>query len=110
MCHGEVRLQFQCPAVAGDRFVQFPLVFQCIAQVVVRFSQVGFEAEGLLILPHGCRQLALGLEDIAQVEVCFDIVRFETDGLLVLRHRFNPAAPWPEGQGPDHNALRHSPV
>ena len=32
---GIVRLQFQCPAVAGDRFVQFVLVFQGNAQVVV---------------------------------------------------------------------------
>ena len=32
---GGVRLQFQCPAVAGDRFVQLPLLLQRIAKVVV---------------------------------------------------------------------------
>ena len=32
---GMVRLQFQCPAVAGDRFVQLSLVPQGDAQVVV---------------------------------------------------------------------------
>ena len=32
---GKVRLQFQCPAVAGDRFVQLSLVLQGVAQVVV---------------------------------------------------------------------------
>ena len=41
-----VRFQFHGPAVAGDRFVQFPLVFQYIAQVVVCFGKVGLEFQG----------------------------------------------------------------
>ena len=37
---GKVRLQFQCPAVAGDRFVQLPLVLQDNAQVAVCLGKV----------------------------------------------------------------------
>ena len=45
---GKVRLQFQCPAVAGDRFVQLPLVLQGIAQVVrgPRHSRVSVPVPG----------------------------------------------------------------
>ena len=53
----------------------------------MRFGVVGFEADGLLILRHRGRQLALPLESIAQVEVRFGVVGFEADGLLILRHR-----------------------
>ena len=40
---GKVRLQLQCPAVAGDRFVELPLVLQGNAQVVVRLGKVGLQ-------------------------------------------------------------------
>ena len=53
----------------------------------MRFGVVGFEAEGLLILRHRCRQLTLFLKGNAQVVVRFGVVGFETDGLLILRHR-----------------------
>ncbi len=35
MRHGKVRLQLECPAVASNRIVQFPLLLQRKAQVVV---------------------------------------------------------------------------
>ncbi len=40
---GIVRLQFQCPPPAGDRFLQLPLVLEGIAQVVVRHGKVGLQ-------------------------------------------------------------------
>ncbi len=43
---GIVRLQFQCPAAAGDRFVQLPLVLQHGAQVVVGLGIVGLQFQG----------------------------------------------------------------
>ncbi len=49
---------------------------------------VGFEAEGLLILGHRFRQLALVLECNAQVVVSFGVVGFEAEGFLIVRHRF----------------------
>ncbi len=37
---GEVRLQFQSPAVAGGCFVQIPLVIEGSTQIVVRLGKV----------------------------------------------------------------------
>ena len=48
MCIGIVRFQFQCPAVAGGRFVQFSLVLQRIAQIVVCRGIVGFHCDGAI--------------------------------------------------------------
>ena len=63
MCLGIVRLQFQGPPIAGDRFVHLPLFQQDIAQIIVRFKIAGPEFHGppirgdrfvgLLLLPQG---------------------------------------------------------
>ena len=42
---GKARLQFQCAAIAGDRFVQFPLLLQSIAQVVLGFREVRIQLQ-----------------------------------------------------------------
>ena len=52
MCLGKIRLQLQCPAVAGDRFVQLPLVLQRIAQIVVRLGKVRLQLQ----MPGGSRR------------------------------------------------------
>ena len=52
MCVGVVRLQLQCPAVAGDRLVQLPLVVKNDAQVAVRLGIVR-----LRLQPGGSRRL-----------------------------------------------------
>ena len=43
---GAAGLQFQGPAVAGNRFVQLPLGLERIAQVVVRLGIVRFQFQG----------------------------------------------------------------
>ena len=79
-----VRLQFDCPAVAGDCFVQLPLVLQSIAQVAVRSGVVGFEAQGRLIMRHRFNQLTIFLKGNAQVAVRIGEVGLEAQGRLIL--------------------------
>jgi uncharacterized membrane protein AbrB (regulator of aidB expression) len=67
---GKVRLQFQCAAVAGDRFVQLPLVLQGIAQVVVCLGKVGLQFHRPAVAGDRFVQLSLVLQGIAQVVVC----------------------------------------
>ena len=43
---GQVRLQLQCPAVVGDRFVRLSHVLQGKSQVVERLGQVRFQLQG----------------------------------------------------------------
>ena len=59
---GIVRLQFQCPAVAGDRFVQLPLVLEGIAQVVVRLGKVRLQLQRPAVAGDRFVQLPLVLE------------------------------------------------
>ena len=64
-------------------------MLECIPQIVVRFEEVRFETDGLLIVSHGFRPLTLLTEDIAQVVVRFGVVGYKPDGLLILCHRFH---------------------
>ena len=74
---GVVRLQFQCPAVAGDRFVQFPLVLQGIAQVVVGLGEVRLQFQCPAAAGDRFVQLPLVLQGIAQVVVGLGKVRLQ---------------------------------
>jgi acyl dehydratase len=65
---GIVRLQFQRPAIAGDRFVELPLILQRIAEVVVRVGIVGLQFQRPAVA--GDRfgiQLPLVLESLARL-------------------------------------------
>ena len=71
----EVRLQFQCPAEAGGRFVQLALFLQGIAQVVVRLGIVRLQFQCPAAAGNRLVQLPLVLPRIAQVVVCLGKVR-----------------------------------
>ena len=89
---GKVRLQFQCPAVAGDRFVQLPLLLQRIAQVVVCLGKVRLQFQCPAVAGDRFVQLPLVLQRIAQVVVCLGIVRLQFQCPAVAGDRFgNPA-------------------
>ena len=64
---GIVRLQFQCPAVAGERFVQLPLVLRRIAQVVVRLGIVRLQFQCPAVAGDRFVQTSPGPGRIAQV-------------------------------------------
>ena len=57
---GIVGLQLQCPAVAGDRFVQLPLLLQCIAQVAVRLGIVRLQLQCPVVAGQGFGNPAQG--------------------------------------------------
>ena len=85
---GIVRLQFQCPAVAGDRFVQLPLLLQGSAQVVVRLGKVRLQFQCPAAAGDRFVQLPLLLQGIAQVVVCLGIVRLQFQCPAVAGDRF----------------------
>ncbi len=85
---GIVRLQFQCPAVAGDRFVQLPLVLQHVAQVVVRLGIVRLQFQCPAAAGNRFVQLSLVLQGNAQVVVCLGIVRLQFQRPAVAGDRF----------------------
>ena len=66
---GKVRLQFQCPAVAGERFVRLALVLQRIAQVAVGLGIVRLQLQCPAVAGDRFVQLPLFLQRIAQVAV-----------------------------------------
>ncbi len=91
MCLGEVRLQLQPAAVAGDGFVQLPLVPQGIGQVIVRFGIAW--SQGQCPPPAGDRfgQISLFLQGVAQVVVGLGVVRLQLQGPAVAGDRLgNP--------------------
>ena len=88
MCLGKVRLQFQCPAVAGDRFLQLPLVLQGIAQVVVCLGIVRLQFQCPAVAGDRFLQLPLVLQRIAQVAVRLGIVRLQFQCPAVAGDRF----------------------
>ena len=64
---GKVRLQFQCPAVAGERFVQLALVLEHSAQVIVRFSIVRLQFQCPAVAGDRFVQLPLLLEHVPRL-------------------------------------------
>ena len=90
---GIVRLQFQRPAVAGDRFVQLPLVLQRIAQVVVRLGIVRLQFQCPAVAGDRFGNPAQGTIRFPQVVVEGSHIPFQPDrpsdvldGDLVLAH------------------------
>ena len=60
---GDVRLQFECPAIAGNRFVELALAQQHVAEVVERLRVVRFERDRPPPTFGRFGELALVLED-----------------------------------------------
>ena len=76
---GIVRLQLQCPAVAGGRFVRLPLVLQGIAQVVVRLGKVRLQFQCPAAIGDRCVQLPLVPQCVAQVAMEGSLIPFQPD-------------------------------
>ena len=94
---GKVRLQLQCPAVAGDRFERLPLVCQRIAQVVVGLGIVRLQFERPAVAGDRFVRLPLVLQRIAQVVVRVGIVRLQLQCAAVAGDRFVQSSPGPQG-------------
>ena len=69
------------------RLVQFALVFERIAEIVVRQGVAWLERERPLILRHRLIQFALVFECIAEIIVRLGEVRLECKRPLILRRR-----------------------
>ena len=107
---GKVRLQFQGPAVAGDRFVQLPLVVQGSAQVVVRLGKVRLQFQGPAVAGDRFVQLPLVLQGSAQVVVRLGKVGLQFQCPAVAGDRFVRASPGPSAQCPGCCGPRQSPA
>ena len=83
MGRGKVRLQFQCPAVAGDRLVELPLTLQSEAEVVVDLGKVRLQFQGAAVAGDRLVQFPLVLQRIAQVAVGLGIVRVQLQSAAV---------------------------
>ena len=92
---GIIRLQFQCPALAGDRFVRISLLLEGNAQVVVCLGIVRLQFQGPAAAGDRFVQLPLFLEDNAQVVVPFGIVRLQFQRPAVAGKRFVQFRPAP---------------
>jgi hypothetical protein len=66
---GIVGLQLQCPAVAGNGFVQLPLLLQCIAEVAVRLGIVRLQLQCPVVAGQGFGNPAQGAIRFPQVVV-----------------------------------------
>jgi hypothetical protein len=83
MCFDIVRLQFQCPTVAGDRFVQLPLVLQRIAQVVVGTDIVRLQYQCPAVAGDRFVQLTHLVGDHAEKMERIDIIWFGLQNLPI---------------------------
>ena len=88
VCLGKVRLQLQCPSVAGDCFVQLPLASQRVAQVVVRLGMARIQFQGLAEAGDRFVQVPLFLQRIAQIVVRPGKVRLQFQCPSVTGGRF----------------------
>ncbi len=89
---GILRLQLQCPAVAGDRLVQLPLLFQGSAQVGMGLSPVGLHRQGATDAPCGSLRIAGLAVDHAQQKPRAGLVRRDRENLPAdLLGRLQPA-------------------
>jgi hypothetical protein len=76
---GIVRLQFQGPAVTGDRFVQFPLELQRIGQVVMRPGIVRLQLQRPAVAGNRFGNPAQGKIRSAQIAVELGLIPLQTD-------------------------------
>ena len=84
-----IRPEFQRRPVAGDRFVQPPLVLEGDAQIVVGVGQLRRQLQGPLVAAHRLIQFPLRVQHAAQVAIRHGKARvelhlalIEEDGLL----------------------------
>src|SRR5262249_26117334 len=70
--------------ILGRRLVQFALLSQRIAEVVVGSGKVRTQRQRSLILGHRLAQLALLFERVAEVVVSGGVVRLKYQHLLIL--------------------------
>ena len=77
MCRGEVRLQVQRPAVAGNRFRRLSLAHERSAQISLGVGKVRLEFQRPAVAGGRFGRLSLGHQRIAQIVVCRGIVGFQ---------------------------------
>ncbi len=74
---GKARLQFQCPAVRCDRFVQLPLFLQRAAQVVACIGIVQLQFQSPAVTGNRFVQLPLVIQGSTQIVVRLGKVRLQ---------------------------------
>ena len=97
---GKVRLQCQCPAVAGDRFVQLPLACNDKPQVGVGLGKVRLQFQCPAAAGDRLVQLPLVQHRNAQVVVRLSIVRLQFQCPAVAGDRFLQLPLVPQAQCP----------
>ena len=85
MALGQIRLQFQGPALAGDRLVHVSQVLERIAQVPVHLGAVGNKFQSSAIAGDRGVELSLIFERSAQVIVSFGKILSQFHGPAVAR-------------------------
>ncbi len=90
---GKVRFQFQCPAVAGDRFIQLSLLLQRVSQVAVRLGIVGLQFQRPAVagdcfgnLPQGTIRFPQVVMEGSRIPFQLDRPPNAFDGNLVFAH------------------------
>ena len=74
------------PFILIEPFLQASFVEQCKAQVVVRYSEIGFDGEGFVITGHGLIQLPQFSERIAEIAAALGEIGLDGEGFVVARH------------------------
>ena len=112
---GIVRFEFQCPAEAGERFVQLPLVLESRAQIEVRLGMVRPQFQCPAETGDRLVQLPLLLQGTAQVAVGLGIVRLQFQRPAVAGDRPSsfpwsfkalPRLPWTSAQSGFNSSAR----
>ena len=91
-----IKLEAQCFAPFGDRFLQLSLVAQGEAEVVAGVWVIGLESQRLAELGDRLGQLPLPVQGDTEVVVAIDLFGLESQGLTVLADRFGQLALLPE--------------
>ena len=82
------KLASLCCFKLRNRFLRQALALQKIAQINARFSIIGLDSEGLLVVPPCLRIPSVALQEKAQVVVYLGSIGIDFQGLPVLFHCF----------------------
>lgn len=98
------RFEFECFAIADDRFLRETLFFLGDTKIIVRVRLGRVDRQCLLVSAYGSGKISRIPEDVAEIAVRFGVARIQRDGLGIRGHSILGSA------GPLRNDPKIEPV